>query len=205
MNVFVKTSLLIFLYGQLVIAQINNAATLNNLAVFKKLVNTSIEKYIEPVENNNSIILKVQAPDDFKWIFEEQVSSLANNNSIAAVYNFPKTDSIQSALLLDINLQKSKTEYKTYSFLPKDKIIRYIYLDYYIKLTQSDNKVLLSEQYTNTYQDTIKSDQINQLQDINYPFTIGKKQSKIKNIFEPLLIMSVTGTIIYIFYAFRSK
>ncbi len=205
MNVFVKTSFLILFFVQLLFAQINDAVTLNNLAVFKELVNKSLNKFIESIDHKNSIILKVQAPDDFKWIFEEQISRFVNEKSIAAVYNFPKTDSMQSALLLDIKLQKSKIEYKSYSFLPKDKILRSIYLDYYINLTQSNNKVILSEQYTNTFQDTIKTDQINQLQDINYPFTVGKKQSKIKNIFEPLLIMSVTGTIVYIFYAFRSK
>ena len=91
----------------------------------------------------------------------------------------------------------------------KDKIngnvLRTVQVQLLIKV-EKNNNVLFDKRIKREFSDTIQADQFNQVETDFFAFTKGKRsQSLFSRLFEPALVSAATGTIIYLFYNFRSN
>ena len=200
-NIHFVLMLLVFSFSMITVSKAEN---LTNLDVYKNLVHDDICKCLQ--QDRDTLFYQILAPESIQWLLEEQVNACALENGFDVRYGKNTvTDSLKSALLLDFNWISSHITYTSKSLLPEKSRLRRIELQYYLKLSGAENRIYHSQEYTRVFEDTVRVDDINKLENPNIPVTMGTQSNRFFKIFEPLLVIGVTGAIVYIFYAFRSN
>ena len=85
---------------------------------------------------------------------------------------------------------------------------RHCSLAFYALLTDPGDAVLFSGTLADSVVDRVPKDAVNELENAELEFTIGTRAttaSWLSKSFEPFLVSSVTGIVIYLFYSFRSR
>jgi hypothetical protein len=84
-------------------------------------------------------------------------------------------------------------------------VLRTVQVQLLIKIEKNE-RILFNKRIKKDYSDTVNVDQIDHIETDFFSFTKGKRsQSLVSKLFEPALVLAATGTIIYLFYSFRSN
>ncbi len=117
-----------------------------------------------------------------------------------------ETNNNQEISNLSLNINNFEINYN--SIDNSDKFQREILLDFVIKYTDSNNnKILLKDKYV--YQDSISEAEINQVENSNFPISIGKKNKEestfLDDILEPIIITGTIAVTVILLFTIRSN
>jgi len=186
-------------------------SSITNLNIFKNLYYKGFSKAFQKITVFDSLTLyfnHLTKNKNIDWLIEEQFIKSANN---AGFFNLIQIDDStflknEKSYITEFHSVLNKVNYYPMSILPENKHNRKVTIEFYLKILSSGNQVLLSNDIKETYSDTIFVNKIKYIENTNFPFTIGNRsKSLVSKLLEPLLVSLITGTVIYIFYSFRSN
>lgn len=92
-------------------------------------------------------------------------------------------------------------------FPGRQKLKRRISCRYHLAIVEPDGQIVLSEFIEKQFADTIKSDQLPRVEHKSYSFSKGTKSGKsiIKRWVEPVILITTTTTVVYLFFSLRSE
>lgn len=196
---FTKIFIILSLFSLQVYAQSHPQT---NLQLYKKMYSRIFELFAaELPDSAESVSLVALDPSsDVNWLAEEQWIKKLNDLELFV----HSGDSVSSTRLINIY------------YRPVRQMVRYqsdggfaerrIKVDCYVKCTDWRNQVLFAQTFQDSLRDRIPK---NRLADVENPligYTRAEKPvSRWKRLLEPLLISVISGTIITIFYSYRSK
>ncbi len=94
----------------------------------------------------------------------------------------------------------------SYDKLENKQLQRTCRVELYVKIVSKHQKILLSKLAEQELQDTIQKSDIKRIENPELNFTVGKRSRSLwSKLVEPVAVSLVSGTIIYLFYSFRSR
>lgn len=200
MKLFELTKIfLILLFGFQVYGQ-SDLST--NLDIYKSLYRDIIESFLDELPGSEQSISLVALDPSFKenWIIEQQwIKALQDQQ-----YNVFSGDSVKdnNRSLLYFRPVKQKVTYKN----DGKYIRRNVFVDCYVKCTASKRRVLFSRSLHKSMSDKISRKDLSLIENPLIASTHAEKPvSRWKQWIEPLIVSVVSGTIITLFYSYRSK
>lgn len=186
-----------------------NSEPSNEDVAKKLLVETCLEQvYLHAAEFETLVFsnprIAVQNPALSEWMRKSLVDSTLRRGY--SVYVEPN-NAPDSAIVVEITDQSITFEYESighkWLFFNKG-YRRSVASGFHISITEPDGKVLLSQQFSENFEDTVSN--INAIEDEKLIFARGKKinSSLGKRLIEPVLITASTITMVYLFYSLRS-
>lgn len=194
---------IVFLYSSLCFAQ------KTNVDIFSELIKDVLTNNLEKIAFDKKAVFVIQSNknDDFNRFLENEFVQWAVinghdtfNNQIAGPVSsemktyFIEFTPVRYSVNYDIKNEKN------------GNVSRHISVQLIIKILDGTNKVLLNKNFQKHYNDTVQKDQLDNLEQDLFDFTnADRKQNLINRLFEPVLVSVATGSIIYLFYIFRSN
>lgn len=194
MKILNKSYFFIFLFLLSICKSISDERALNNYERIRFLYSNIIQKIISNINcNSNSIYIKIEG-DTNTWIFKSTFYDALRQN------NFNISDSIFNSCVINI-YNETKIRYLK-NQTNEDEFIREI--SYFVKLNNEKNEIKV---YSESLLDTLKT---KDLQYINNDkiFVLANdltKKSFWDDLFEPLIILSSSGILVYLLFTIRSK
>ena len=186
-------------------------ASETNLNIFKSLYYKGFSNGFQKITVSDSLPLyfnNINKNKSIDWLIEEQFVKSAQH---AGFFNLLQMDGSalskdEEKYFVEYRSVLNSVSYSAISVLPENKCNRIVNIEVYLKILGPENRVLLSNVIRESYSDTINVNTINSLENSDLPFTIGNRsKSLVSKLLEPLLVALITGSIIYIFYSFRSN
>jgi hypothetical protein len=135
------------------------------------------------------------------WLIEKEIDSALRKHGVLNVLDSTAVESIKGA----------RIEYQSLvcdiSYIKRDKknVRRVIVIQLFLKYVDSNSSVLFVDSFKRTEADTVSPKKLDQLENINLPFTQGKRsESMISRLAEPAAASLLTGMVILLFYFYRS-
>jgi len=182
-----------------------------NLAIFKNLYYKGFSKAFQEIAVLDSVPLffyNINKNETIDWLIEQQfVKSARDAGFITLVQSEGSTNLDKEKIIIAAYRSVlNNVNYTAMSLLPENNLYRQVNIEFYVKISDSDHRVLFSDDFKEVFSDTIKVNNIKNIENNNLPFTIGNRsKSLVSRLLEPLLVTLITGSIIYIFYSFRSN
>jgi hypothetical protein len=178
------------------------AQTKTNLEIFYSLVDSSVIRVVKELPaDNDSVSLELNLGESY---------SVFNNKIIASLYSLGKIVTISSSSgkpEINFVIDRVATEY--------GEIFRSSLLGEYLiprNLSLSGNFLIQSNSavyrnFTFTFSDTIKVDEVESVQNESFPFTRGKVPSEpfFSGLFEPVIAIGTAALAVILFFTIRSK
>lgn len=192
----------------------------DNLTVLNNLAQQVAEDIVYQIVLNKTaelIIVNIPPADESSWLLETKLLPLVIARDIA-VSNSSYSTFTGDSLETKTNANSYVLSYKiteigiTYAYLNRglfrdDKIEREAVLRVFVKLSNNDNLIIWSDEIEKKHNDSFFSSQLKHVNNPDFSFTFSEPPASfgVKKLIEPLITIGVTGTIIYLFFAFRSK
>ena len=210
MKVKLQIIILIFigLYSPLS-AEGNESST--NLEIFKNLYYKGFSNAFQKIIVLDSLPLyfnNLNKNITIDWLIEEQfVKSAHDVGFITLIQSDGSTGpKEEKKIVAEYHSVLNNVHYSAMSILSENKQNRQVNIEFYFRILDSDHRILLADDIKETYSDTINVNNIKHIENNNLPFTIGNRsKSLVSKLLEPLLVTLITGSVIYIFYSFRSN
>ena len=189
----------------------------NNLTIFDRLSEHIVQQAVNNVDLQQfrKIIIKnAQQGDENKWYVDYwfiNVLDTIGHELYVLGFNVDSTVSIESCstAVLEYKIKHLDIEYTSKNkFWNTSSIERRIAVELWIKCYKlSDGFIHWAGNIGKEYSDIIEMDHIHTLENRYIKFTKAAipVAKGFTNFLEPILIMGLSGTIIYLFYSFRSK
>jgi len=161
-----------------------------------------------PGEKSSQAILSRLEDNNINWFFEDRLVELLKRKNIAHIYFEDKVDgspgSVNSSLTFQYKVSKLDVKYNKQS-RNSNTVKRIAEVGFFLRIIQhTTGKVLLSENFEATKEGWLDVNQnLQQTDDIQ--FVRSQPKQKQRNILQPILISSITGIIVYLFYGLRSR
>lgn len=172
-----------------------------NLEIFYNLVDSSVNQFIKQLpEEEDSVGLELNLGESYS-IFENKI--------IADIYSSGKfiAEKDKNALHINYIINDAKVEYGEIfrdGFFGDYFIPRKIFLkgNYLVKTNSA-----LYKEFNYSLNDTVKYDEINNIENNSYPFTKGEVPSEpfFSGLFEPVVAISTAALAVILFFTIRSK
>ncbi|MBN2410884.1 hypothetical protein JXQ31_04270 [candidate division KSB1 bacterium] len=182
-----------------------------NLDIFKNLYYKGFSNAFQKVAVLDSLPLyfnNINKNKTIDWLIEEQFVKSAERAGFSTLILLGDSTILKNEKNFYVEYRSviNNVHYSAMSVLPENKQNRKVNIEFYIKILDPDNRILLSTVINESYSDTINVNNINHIENKNLPFTVGERsKSLVSELLEPLLVTLITGSIIYIFYSFRSN
>lgn len=185
------------------VSGLSQAQTSSNLDIFKTLVDRSVNGIFKHEGNSSKdIFLNLKLGLEYK-VFEDQIykSVQSSNKKAVSVYN-PNEN-----LEVSYTLEKAQVKYGEMfrdGFLGEELMPRTLSISGSYRIKINDD-LIDNFSYENT--DTVRVDEIQNLENSSYPFTKGEIPSEpfLSNLFEPLMAVGTAAVVIVLFFTVRSK
>ncbi len=195
----IKKTLILFLLSFVVIAQ---AQQKTNLEVFYSLIDSSLQRVSQKinVKNQAQCRISIDLPGELNFFNSYLQSKLSTSNpDIEFIFSNEKPDilfRIEQSAIKYSNLEKL-------GFFGDYTIERNFFLQGSFLFTND----LAEESFTYIIKDTIFYSEIEQVENAQLQFTRGLKKDSfsINGIWEPIIVLSLAATVIYLFFSVRSK
>ena len=175
--------------------------------VFYQIIDESLAGF-NPVDSS-ALIYKPTKSLEYNWLIEHQIIEIAQQKGFITFYQYRKPLSDNTASVYDLTYEPVllHVEYRPNKSLTSSNVERLITCELGIKCVDENSQVVASGIIEKSFSDIISSKDIKLVENSNYFFTIGEKNSKgmFGSLFEPIIISAITGGIIYSFYSYRSK
>ncbi len=195
----------------------------SNLEIFKTGISKVLDDAVK-IRFESPVILKNTDYSPNDWFMESQMTTWLKNNHEIDVISWKTPVSIidtggtvikqagsrsdtlrlKNPFILEYRPLLLRVEYENKT-TQSDSLQRHIIVELYLKATQA-SRILFADTYRNRNSDKIAVQDIKNVENPEIQFTVGDRPvSLLKRLFEPVLVSVLTATIIYFFYAFRSK
>lgn len=182
----------------------------SNLEVFSELFNDIFSQVFSNVHANDSAELAIsieQTPYDVYWLLEPPLVTSARRTGFG---HFRKieliTEQDSASFQIEIRPVRLSVAYESDADLQRHQVARVCRADLHIRLVDPRQRILITDNFGSSIRDVIDKKQIERVENVRYPFaTASRSKGFFKTWVEPLTVSAVTGTIIYLFYSFRSK
>lgn len=179
----------------------------NNLTILKKLASIVANQVLNDVQldSNESIIINSSEQNQAgNWIIVNAFVQhlLKQKKSVQLDVQIDSRDQVI------VEFQISQLNVKYNSTNQKGVIGREIAIDVDVRVKRDlVNQVLFFKNFYEHYTDSLQTDQAKSFENSNYPFTQADipEQNSFKKYIQPFVILTITGTVIYSFFVFRSK
>ena len=176
--------------------------TKTNLEIFYTLVDSSVTLMDNAIPSSkNKINLTLTLGDSYAIFYNQIISSLIRKNKI--IVDSTAQDITKVIYVLESAELKYGDMYRD-GFLGTEKIPRKFKLigNY---LIQNNNAGVKRFEYS--YSDTIDADEINEVENLSYPFTRSEVPAEpfFSNIWEPVIAIGAAAVAVYLFFSVRSK
>jgi hypothetical protein len=173
-----------------------------NLEIFYKMIDSSVTDLISRIpQNEETIGLELNLGESH---------SIFNNKIIAKTISLgKKISNAKDENLLNINYVIDKTNVN-YGELFRDGFLGDYYLPRNLSLTGSytiENSSPVFQDFDYSYSDTIRYDNIRNIEDKSFPFTKGEIPSEpfLSSLFEPIVAIGAAAVVVILFFTIRSK
>lgn len=185
----------------------------DNFEVFQKLVDkvsrqitveskslSEIPIFLKPIEDEVSIAALLRGGIVTRALEEGRV-----------VYSVDSSSYNEKYLQVNSPLQRYGVGYSTVKtgwLFRKSRVRRYVFLEADVELIEKPSgRVMMHDLFKAEFADTVRSSEINDLEDPHVPFTVGQLQHRAawSQIMEPLLLVAGAGVAVYALYALRSQ
>ncbi len=182
-----------------------------NLDIFKNLYYKGFSDAFQKIAVLDSLPLyfnNINKNKTIDWLIEEQLVKSAENAGFSTLKQIDDSSILKNEKNVYVEYRSviNNVNYSALSVLPENKQNRKVNIEFYVKILDPDKQILLAAGIKKSYSDTINVNIIDRIEDKNLPFTVGERQKNlVSELLEPLLVTLITGSIIYIFYSFRSN
>lgn len=183
----------------------------SNLQIMEQLISGIIQtafQNLPAADSSAFIIFSPMNAQRTNWLVEKEIIQWTRSRGIGKVYQADSsmTPSVQGYQVM-FQPVEFKVSYNDDGSLPSGTTERNITGSVFIKTLAPDNRILLAQNFSQSYKDAVRAEHVSRFEDNRYPFTIAKKKARgfFNAFMEPFLVTAASGGIIYIFYSFRSK
>lgn len=172
--------------------------SLLNSALSEVSVEQAGQVGIKSLENDNKL----------NWFFEDRLVELLRRRGVVSIYLNNESPINSPILIFEYNALEIDFKYDKPNSALQDslKVKRIADVGFFITITdQATGDVLLSKRFEATKIGWFQLNRSGEQTNDNIHFFQGSSKSSKKNIIQPILITSVTGIIVYLFYALRSR
>ncbi len=176
--------------------QITISAT-NNKTIIDSLISEFTTRTIQVLNEKNIDKINISTKSNFEYFNDNFINNLIDGNIQI---------SSESPIKLKLNVKDFSVEYFE---LKSEDLQRKISLDFVVFLEEKDGDIKILNKQEFTYSDTISNNDLELIENSNYPFTKGKFPTKNKSIFdeiiEPVIIISAAIISVVLFFTVRSN
>ncbi len=195
----IKKTLTLFLLFFTVIVQAQHKT---NLDVFYSLIDSSLQNISQKIniKNQSHCGISIGLPGELNFFNSYLQSKLSTSNpEIEFIFSNEKPDllfRIEQSVVKYSNLEKQ-------GFFGDYTIERNFFLQGSFLFTND----VAEENFKYTFKDTIFYSEIEEVENAQLQFTQGLKKDSfsINGIWEPIIVLSLAATVIYLFFSVRSK
>ncbi|TDI94246.1 MAG: hypothetical protein E2O77_01350 [Caldithrix sp.] len=160
-------------------------------------------------EKASQAVLRSLEDNNINWFFEDRLVELLKRKNIAHIYFEDKVegsrDSENLSLGFEYKVFKLDVKYMKQSRNSK-RVKRIAEVEFFLRIIQhATGTVLLSENFEGKKEKWLHVNQANLQETSDIQFNPSQPKQKKINILQPILISSVTGIIVYLFYGLRSR
>ncbi|MBN1480521.1 hypothetical protein JXA70_09645 [candidate division KSB1 bacterium] len=146
--------------------------------------------FVEQPENGTS----------YAWLVNKQLYKVLKESGVRQIYTQKQSDNFMHVTY------KTVAQIISYDKINNKQLKRIIDTEIYLHIADAHKRVVTNEHIKKTYTDTVQKSQIQTIENIHFTFTKGEqKKSWFSAIYEPLIVTTVTGLIIFLFYSYRSQ
>ena len=162
-----------------------------------------------PGEKSSQAILRGLEDNNINWFFEARLVELLKRKNIDHIYFEDQVDrsrgSVNSSLIFQYKVSKLDVKYNKQS-RNSNRVKRIAEVGFFLRIIQhATGTVLLSKNFEATKEGWLDVRQENLQQTKDIQFNQDQPKQKKRNILQPILISSITGIIVYLFYGLRSR
>ena len=178
----------------------DEASNLEKLeTLYQSLLDSLLSRY--PVSDTSAVIRTIGAVQPVNWLIDKEINSALRKHGALNVLDSTVVESSKRA---QIEYQSLACDI-SYTKMDKNNLRREVAIQLYLKYVASNSSVLFVDSFKRTEADTVRRKKIDQLENINLPFTQGKRsESLVSRLAEPVAASLLTGMIILLFYFYRS-
>jgi hypothetical protein len=169
----------------------------SNKTIIDSLVSEFATRIIQVLNKKNIDKINISTKSNFEYFNDNFINNLIDGNI--------QIDS-ESPIKLKLVMKDISVEYFE---LKSEDFQRRISLDFVVFLEEKDGSINILNKEEFTYSDTITSNDLELIENSNYPFTKGKFPTKNKSIFdeiiEPVIIVSAAIISVVLFFTVRSN
>ena len=184
----------------------------NNLTIIDSLINESTNEILKSGENEiyDSVILHIgEFNNNIDGYLRTEIGNSLKKKNYQVFRNFPKDSSFESTVLQVHNctIKIDYSEPFSKSMLDETLVKRKILVSVVGQLyNNTDNKVISPVEYNKQFEDEIKYNEIELMEESPYGFTYGTKSGITfwQNILEPVLVVSSVLTVLLLLFTQRS-
>lgn len=160
-------------------------------------------------EKASQAVLRSLEDNNINWFFEDRLVELLKRKNIAHIYFEDKVegsrDSENLSLGFEYKVLKLDVKYMKQS-RNSNRVKRIAEVEFFLRIIQhATGTVLLSENFEGKKEKWLHVNQANLQETSDIQFNPSQPKQKKINILQPILISSVTGIIVYLFYGLRSR
>ncbi len=188
------------------LAQESNSRFITNLT--DSLLNLATDQL--PIEGTNQAVLKnLEHSLNINWFFEDRLVELLKRKNIAHIYFEDQvglwSGAVNSSLVFEYKVLKLHVTYNK-QIKNLNTVRRIGEVDFFLRIIEpATDTVLLSKNFKATKEDWFHLNHANLQQTKGIQFNRDQPKPSKGNILQPILISSITGIIVYLFYALRSR
>ncbi len=179
----------------------------DNLTILKTLASNVVEQVLNSVPPDSTIPIIINSPrQNFagEWIVVNAfVQHLLSQGRSVQIDVQPDSG---NHLIIEFQLNQLGVSYASTG--PKNVFAREVVLAVDLRVKRGENnQVVFFKNFQEQYADSLSAGEVLLVDNSSYSFTHASipQQFGIKKLIQPLLILAVTGTVIYSFFFFRSK
>ncbi len=173
----------------------------SNLQVLKQTYAELFEAILSDVNKLDSSVVILADSDLQHQIAEEQLITVLQKRGVQEISeaNAP----IDSVAYIKVDLIDQSIAYQKEE---KQNLKRTSRVELFIKIVSKDREILLSKTAVHELENTIQKSDIKRVENPELKFTVGEQSRAMwSKLVEPIAVTVVSGTIIYLFYSFRSR
>lgn len=191
----------------------------DNLAVFRNLAQEVAEETLSRCDLAGEDVLTISAippVHEANWVLENALVEAVTSRGMTAQTPGPSDMGITRDPAHGVNtthlfyrIIRAGVSYDRLSrgLFRKDRLERLVFIDAYLKVVATNGTILYSGDSKREWRDVMHMSEKSKLENPSFSFTSSEAPSArgLKRYVEPVLIVGVTGAIVYLFYAYRGE
>lgn len=210
----IKLILIFFLLSVSHVTAAETPGLKTNFEIFNELSTQCVQEVLDgnlAREVKKVLLQKIDAGDSLNWFIENTLFNLLKQHGVDSIRYGEAASGLRQTVLIRykiVNLSLAYENENRWRLFNRTHTTRHFKLQFFLQLINpQQGTVLWSGVLAREFRDQVPPNQIAGIESSAIPFTQARfpDRSIYTRFVEPVLILSTTGTIIYLFYAFRSQ